>query len=296
MKLKSNTLLLILGILFVLIAGLSYFFYTKYKSTMEYVNKQLNLKLGQYDFNLKKQLGEMMEQYKNYLTQDKPIYKNPEEQQVVENLLSELQDVNEEDLQFDDTTQLTRQLETIQGEIINEEHVTETLEVEEALENMVQEIENPQINFEEYAKQDEEVEEIAEELSEEEIANLVSSEDFVDIIPSDDELADFEDDDLPFITSDDEDEEEDTVIETEDDDIVEEEVEEVVKEVVSEPETIDSLECEECDLDDFVIEEKKVDEDRCIQIMGRGKRKGKACGKKVYENCLCKKHSGKYKK
>ncbi len=292
MKLKSNTLLLILGILFILIAGLSFFFYTKYKSTMEYINKQLNLKLGQYDFNLKQQLGEMMEQYKNYLTQDKPIYKNPEEQQVVENLLSELQDIKEEDLQFDDNKQITRQLETIQEEIINEKPTSETSDVEEALENMVQEIENPQVNFKEYAKLDEEIEEIAEELSEEEVANLVSSEDFADIVPSDDELADFEDDDLPFITSDDEDEEEDTVIETEDDDIVEEEVEEVV----SEPETIDSLEVEVNSLDDFVIEEKKVDEDRCIQIMGRGKRKGETCGKKVYENCLCKKHSGKYKK
>ena len=263
---------------------------------MEYVNKQLNLKLGAYDFNLKQQLGEMMEQYKNYLTQDKPIYKNPEEEQVVENLLSELQNFEEEDLQLDNNQQLTRQLETIQEEIINDEPTSETSEVEEALENMVQYIENPQINFEEYAKHDEEVEEIAEELSEEEIANLVSSEDFADIIPSDDELADFEDDDLPFITSDDEDEEEDTVIETEDDDIVEEEVEEESTAPVSEPETINSLECEVCDLDDFVIEEKKVNEDRCVQIMGRGKRKGECCGKKIYEDGLCKKHAGKYKK
>ena len=262
---------------------------------MEYVNKQLNLKLGAYDFNLKQQLGEMMEQYKNYLTQDKPIYKNPEEEQVVENLLSELQNVNEEDLQLDDTTQLTRQLETIQEEIINEEHVVETEEVNEALDNMIKDIEEPElknlnVDFEQYSNLDEEVEEIAEEITEEEltdeeIANLVSADDFANIVPSGDD-----DDDLPFISDDEEEEEEvEEYVEDEEDVeeyVEEEEVEEVEEEVVEE----EVVEEEVDDLDDFIIEEKKIVEDRCNKIMGRGKRKGEACGKKVHQDGKCKKH------
>ena len=266
MKLENNTLLLILAILFILICGLSYFFYTKYKSTMEYINKQLNLKLGNYDFTLKKQLTEMMEQYKNYIVQDKPIFKNPEEEQVINNLFSELQSVNEDDLQLE----LPKQLEDI---------VEETV-VEQELEDF---------DFDHF---DNEIEDIHEEISEEEI----SEEEMKDLVM---------DDDLPFISSDDEDlvqfgglelldTEEDIEVTDEEIDNLDYEFDnldyefDLVEEPVeTETEPIDSLNVE---IDDFVIEEKMIHEDRCNYIMPRGKRKGEICDKKVSENNKCTKH------
>ena len=295
MKLKSNTLLLILGILFVLICGLSYFFYTKYKSTMEYVNKQLNLKLGQYDFNLKKQITEMLEQYKNYLTQDKPIYKNPEEEKVVENLLSELQEFEETDLQFDESL-VSRELDTIKEEIINEQPQVESKEVNDALDNIINDIEAPKINFERYIRQDETVEEIADEIDDMELTD----EELADLVGDNIMIEQEEDEDYPIVTSDDEEEYEDIIepeIEEEHEVVIEPEPEPEIEE--DKPESVNSLECEVCDLDnfdDFVIEEKKQEEDRCCYIMPKGKRKGQNCGKKIFEDDKCKKHSGKYKK
>ena len=97
MKIKSNTLLLIVGILFVLLCGLSYFFYTKYKYIMKHINDQFQT----YNFNLQNQLVNYMDQYKNFITQNRPVIKSQEEEKKLDDFITELQNVDEEDLELE---------------------------------------------------------------------------------------------------------------------------------------------------------------------------------------------------
>lgn len=122
MKIKSSTIVFILAILFILIGGLSYFFYIKYQTSMNYINEQFTT----YNLHIQKQLSNIMEQYQSYISYKNknltPSYEksmesdmiignppynlekdyefNEEQESVINQLHKELKTIQEEDLGY----------------------------------------------------------------------------------------------------------------------------------------------------------------------------------------------------
>lgn len=118
MKIKSSTIVFILAILFILIGGLSYFFYIKYQTSMNYINEQFTT----YNLHIQKQLSNIMEQYQSYISYKNknltPSYeKSMESDMIIGNPPYNLEkdyEVNEE--QESVINQLHKELKTIQEE------------------------------------------------------------------------------------------------------------------------------------------------------------------------------------
>ena len=86
MILKKNTLLLIIGTLFILIASLSYFFYIKYKTIIKYINKQFQ----SYNYNLQNQMINILDKYKKFILENKLILKNKSEDKNIDQFIQDL--------------------------------------------------------------------------------------------------------------------------------------------------------------------------------------------------------------
>jgi len=268
MKISKNTLLLIVSILFILICGLSYFFYTKYKYLINYINN----KIGVNDLNLQKKIAQTIEQYKEFLSQTKSTYKNPEEEKIINSFITDLENVDEDDLQLEKEIEQGNheRLPTI------EETVEEEIEniIAEDNEKILTEIEQPVLDMDDY------------------FTTQVLESDDEDIEEITSEIQDSDDEELPQIEdSDVEDVEEEEEIELPnfdlDSDVEEEEI--VIEETLLEEPQIEFKMVE-------VVEEQVVEKSmtpRCEFVMNRGKNKGKTCGGKAHEQGRCKKHVGK---
>lgn len=292
MKIKSNTLLLIVGILFIMVCGLSYFFYTKHKSMMKYINNQFQT----YNFNLQNQMVAFMDQYKNFINQNQPVIKTEQEEQQINDFIADLEKVDEEDLELEKEIQVVkeeqenqRDLDDIVESLVQEtetkamlsndnklpsikeedfDEVVRDLVQEQDLTEDIEEIEEsddelPIVEDSDIEESDEEVEESDEE-SDEEVVDL--------------ELSDNEEVELDFSTLEDSDDDEDFEITIPEVSI---EIEDILPFVMSSPEP-------------EPIKEEKVLDTRCDFIMKRGKNKGNCCERKAsFEDRRCKKHIGK---
>ena len=77
---------------------------------MKYINNQMN----NYNSNIQGQLVNMFEQYKNFLTQEQTVYKNPKEEEIIDQLYKDLDVVDDLDLVEDKLETHLNKLETIQ--------------------------------------------------------------------------------------------------------------------------------------------------------------------------------------
>lgn len=290
MKIKSNTLLLIVGILFVLICGLSFFFYTKYKSMMKYINNQFQT----YNFNMQNQLVNFMDQYKNFITQNRPVMKSKEENQELDNFIADLENTDEDDLE------LEKEIQEVKREIKSKE------EVNDVIEQIVSETETKAL-----LKQKNHLPSIEEEDFDSFVNDLTKEQEEILII-------DEEDEELPIIEEDEESEYEEVEDSDSEDEIVDSE-DEIID---SEDEMCTDLQMIEDSEDDMDFDISKNDEvtlseekkeikfeilppspkvepikielpPRCDFIFKRGKNKGNTCGRKSHEDGRCKKHIGK---
>jgi len=308
MKIKSNTLLLIVGILFVMVCGLSYFFYSKHKSTMKYINNQFQT----YNHNLQNQMVAFMDQYKNFMNQNKPVIKTEEEEQQINDFIADLEKVDEDDLELEKEIQIVKEeqenkkdLDDIVENLVKETEIKALLTTENRLpmikeEDLAEIIQDliPVVDVEDITEEDETPDELFE-----------------------DDLLEESDDELPTVEDSDIEESEDEEVEEESDSEVESEDEEVVEDL--EMSDNDEIEIDFSTLEDsdddaefevtipevsidatetqFImsspspepeIEEKEL-EPRCSFVMKRGKNKGNCCERKATQDGRCKKHIGK---
>lgn len=310
MKIKSNTLLLIVGILFVMVCGLSYFFYSKHKSTMKYINNQFQ----QYNFNLQNQMVAFMDQYKNFMNQNQPVIKTQQEEKQINDFIADLEKVDEDDLELEKEIQVIkdeqdnkRDLDNIVENLVKETETKALLTTgnklptvqEEDLNEIVKDL-IPVVDVEEIDEEDE----TPDEQNEFEQDELFGDDLLMD---SDDELPTVEDSDIEEDV-----EESDSEIESEDEEEVVEDLElsddeaELDLNTLEDSEddfeiTIPEVSIEKEDVSPFIMsspspepeKEEKELEPRCEFIFKRGKNKGNNCGRKAHEDGRCKKHIGK---
>ena len=307
MKISKNILLLIISILFLLICGLSYFFYAKYKYLINYINN----KVGIDNFNLQQKIAQTIEQYRDFLSQTKTTYKNPEEEEkIINSFITDLENVDEEDLKLEKEIQQGCRLSTIEEEV--DDIITEDIIItteKEALENPIK-LPTFDMDYFSQMSDDSETEDISSEIEDTlediELPTLDDSDNEEDIeLPTLDD-SDDEEEDIELPTLDDSDDEEDIELLTLDDSDDEEDIEEFelpsIDDLIESADEI-ALSCEELveepEVEFKIVEvvEEQVKEKsmtpRCEYVLPRGKNKGKCCGGKARKQGRCKKHTGK---
>jgi len=287
MKIKSNTLLLIVGILFVLVCGLSYFFYTKYRSMMKYINNQFQT----YNFNMQNQMVDFIDQYKNFFTQNRPIVKSKEDEKELDNFIADLENTDEDDLELEKEIQEVKKdikiddVNEVIEEIVNDTETKALLKQENKLPSIAEEDFDSFVN--DLTVEQEDIEDIDQE-DEEELPSIqdgdLESEEEVEDSESEDEIIDLDEE---VEDSDSEDELDIDLQSIEDD-----------KEITIGGEVTLDSDSEEVKFEMLPpspkVEPIKVElPPRCNFIFKRGKNKGNACGRKAHEDGRCKKHIGK---
>jgi hypothetical protein len=162
MKVKSTTIVFILAILFILIGGLSYFFYIKYNSSMNYVNEQFS----NYNLHIQKQLSGIMDQYNNYLSfknKSSSPYNSPKKS-IVENGSYEITEEEQNSV----INQLHQELKTIEEEDLGYKSDDEYISYSEQVENSEESEKEVMMSLDEEYQEDEEDEEDEEEEQDEE--------------------------------------------------------------------------------------------------------------------------------
>ena len=148
-KFNKNTLLLIIGIIFILISGLSYLFYSKYKTIMTYINEQFR----NYNNNIQNQMINLLDNYKKFVMENKPIIKEEEEDKNIENFINDLDVIEEEEI-FNNKELLPIKeeeeneyspLSSDNNENINEIKRNSSEELEELEENELEELEENEL-------------------------------------------------------------------------------------------------------------------------------------------------------
>ena len=158
---------------------------------MKYINNQMN----NYNSNIQGQLVNMFEQYKSFLTQEQPVYKNPKEEEIIDQLYKDLDVVDDLDLEEDKLETHLNKLETIQ----------EDEEEQEELTKFIDDFETQIITEEELPTVEEElstVEEVEELPTVEEVEELPTVEEVEELPTVEETPSDLELDDLPTIESD----------------------------------------------------------------------------------------------
>jgi hypothetical protein len=255
MKIKSNTLLMIIGILFTLVCGLAYFFYSKYKSTM----KEINNKFTQYNYNIQNQMVDLLDQYKNFLSQNKPVIQSQEEEKKINDFIADLEKVDEQDIELEKEIQNVIHDTEIKTELSGRNHL-------------------PIIQEEDLEKIDELNNKIDEEI---------------------DELPTLDEEDEEYSTTEEIDEEDSTTEEIDEEDSTTEEIEEIeISEDESFDFNIENNEKKEIIPFELVSEQQDEPvsielPQRCSFIFKRGKNKGNQCNRKAGDEGRCTKHIGK---
>ena len=246
---------MILGILFVMVCGLAYFFYTKYKSMSKYINEQF----ADYNYKMQNRLVELMSHYQGFVSQNQPVVQTKEEEEKINDFIADLEKVDEQDIE------LEKEIQNVEHEAEQNPNMKLPTIQEEDLE-AVEELD--EINSTEDDEHTEELptlesddeEDVVEEDDEEEV-DEDDEEDVEEVEEDDDEM------ELGMEMSDNEDD-----VEIDDFELTEEELKKPTPEPTPEPVELPP---------------------RCSFVFKRGKNKGNQCDRPAREDGQCTRHAGK---
>ena len=250
----------------------------------------INSKVGVNEMNLQNKIASMIEQYKDFLSQKQSTFKNPEEEKIINSFITDLENVDEDDLQLEKEIEQGNKKPLQQSLATIEETVDEEIEniLEEDNMKILEDIEQPVVDMDDYFTTqmlESDVEEIDEEIIDEFEPTLMEDSD-------DEELPQIEDSDVEEDS--DTEEEEEVIEEFElpefdlDSDVEEEEI--IIEETLLEEPVV---EFKMVEVVEEPIKEKKPSTPRCEYVLPRGKNKGNNCGRKAHEQGRCQKHVGK---
>mgnify|MGYP006079979391 CR=1 FL=1 len=178
MKIQSKTIILLLLLILALISLLCYFFFTKYKFLLDYIDNRIDLKNQKIieKYNLNQVYENNKEHEKKYLDNLKDNLEN------FNNTLSKTNFI-------DQFTELSDIEEEYSNESEEEKEILEPVTEEEGVEEEVEEEEVEEEEVEEEEVEEEEVEEVEEEEKE-----IIFKEDYSEELPNLDSLDDNVDD------------------------------------------------------------------------------------------------------